>query len=57
MRWEVSLLSVERAPFTAPHYVLGVRDCCGPVETLSESLFDKHSRTGVVTAGVGMYLL
>jgi hypothetical protein len=57
MRWEVSLLSVERAPFTAPHYVLGVRDCCGPVETLSESLFDKRSRTGVVTAGVGMYLL
>jgi hypothetical protein len=51
------LPSVELAPFTAPHDVLGVCDRRGPVETLSESLPDKFSRTGVVTIGVDMYLL
>jgi hypothetical protein len=57
LRREVSLLSVELAPFTAPHDVLGVCDCRGPVETLSESLSDKCSRIGVVSTGAIMYLL
>jgi hypothetical protein len=57
LRREVSLSSIELAPFTVPHNVLGVRDYCGPVETLSKSLSDKRSRTGVVTTGAGMYLL
>jgi hypothetical protein len=57
LRREVSLLSVELAPFTVPHDVLGVRDCCGPIKTLSESLLDKCSRTDVVTAGASIYLL
>jgi hypothetical protein len=57
LRREVSLLSVELAPFTAPHDVLGVCDHCGPIETLSESLSDKCSQTGVVATGTGMYLL
>jgi hypothetical protein len=43
LRWEVSLSSVKLAPFTALYDVLGVRDCCGPVEPLSKSLFDKRS--------------
>jgi hypothetical protein len=54
---EVSLSSVELTPLTASYDVLGVFDCCGLVETLSEGLPDKCSRTGVVTAGAGMYLL
>jgi hypothetical protein len=57
LRREVTLSSIELAPFTAPHDVLGVCDCCGPIETLSEGLSDKCSQTGVVTAGAGMYLL
>jgi hypothetical protein len=57
LRREVGLSSVELAPLTAPHDVLGVCDCCGPIETLSESLPDKCPRTGVVTAGASMYLL
>jgi hypothetical protein len=52
----MSLSSIELAPFTASYDVLGVRDRCGPVETMSESLSDKCSRTGVVTAGADMYL-
>jgi hypothetical protein len=51
------LSSVELAPFTASHDVLGVCDRRGPVETLLKSLSDKCSRTGVVTIGAGMYLL
>jgi hypothetical protein len=51
------LSSVELASFTAPHNILGVCDHCGPIETLSEGLSDKCSRTGVVTAGADMYLL
>jgi hypothetical protein len=54
---EVSLSSIELAPLQAPDDVLGVCDCCGSVETLSESLSDMCSQTGVVTAGDGMYLL
>jgi hypothetical protein len=54
---EVSLSSVELVPFIAPYDVLGVCDCCGLVETLSESLPDKCSRTDMVTVGAGMYLL
>jgi hypothetical protein len=57
LRQEVILLSVELAPFTAPHDVLRVGDRCGPVEALSESFPDKCSRTGVVTKGAGMYFL
>jgi hypothetical protein len=57
LRQEVSLSSVELASFTTPHDVLGVCDRRGPVETLSESLSDKCSRTDVVTTGAGMYLL
>jgi hypothetical protein len=57
LRREVSLSGVELAPFTAPHDVLRVGDHCGPAETLSESLPDKCPRTGMVTAGAGMYLL
>jgi hypothetical protein len=57
LRREVSLLSVELAPFTAPYDVLGVCDCRGPIKTLSENLSDKCSRIGVVTTGAGMYLL
>jgi hypothetical protein len=49
--------SVELAPLTAPHDVLGVCDCCGLIENLSESLPDKCSRTSVVTAGADMYPL
>jgi hypothetical protein len=52
----MSLSSIELAPFTASYDVLGVRDRCGPVETLSESLPDKCSQTGVMTAGAGVYL-
>jgi hypothetical protein len=54
--WEMSLSGVKLAPFTASYDVLGVRNRCGPVETLSESLSDKCSQTGVVTVGAGMYL-
>jgi hypothetical protein len=54
---EVSLPSVELTPFAASHNVLRVGDRCGPEETLSESLPDKRSRTGMVTAGTGMYFL
>jgi hypothetical protein len=56
LRREMSLSSIELTPFTASYDVLGVCDRCGLVETLSESLFDKCSRTGVVTVGAGMYL-
>jgi hypothetical protein len=51
------LSSVELAPFTTLHDVLGVCDRRGPIVTFSESLLDKCSRTGVVTTGVDMYLL
>jgi hypothetical protein len=51
------LSSLELPPLTAPHDVLGVCDHSGLVETLSESLPDKCSWTGVVTAGADMYLL
>jgi hypothetical protein len=54
---EVSLPSVELVPFTAPHNVLRVGNCRGPVETLSKSFPDKCSRPGMVTIGTGMYLL
>jgi hypothetical protein len=57
LRQEMSLSGVELAPFIAPHDVLRVGDRCGPVKTLSESFPDKCSRTGMVTAGAGMYLL
>jgi hypothetical protein len=57
LRQEVSLSSVELAPFTTPHDVLGVCDCRGLVETLSEILSDKCSWTGVVSKGTGIYLL
>jgi hypothetical protein len=57
LRREMSLSSVELAPFTTPHDVLRVGDRCGPVEALSESFLDKCSRTSVVTAGAGMYFL
>jgi hypothetical protein len=57
LRREVSLSSVELAPFTAPHDVFRVGDRRGPVETLSESFSDKCSRTGVVTAGASIYFL
>jgi hypothetical protein len=57
LRWEVSLPSVELTPFTSPHDVLGVYDRRGPVETLSEGLSDKCSRTSVVTTGAGVYLV
>jgi hypothetical protein len=55
LRREVSLSSVELAPFTASYDVFGVRHCRRPVEYLSESLSDKCSRTSVMTAGAGMY--
>jgi hypothetical protein len=57
LRQEMSLLSIELAPFTVSHDVLGVYDRCGPIETLSKSLSDKCSQIGVVTASAGMYLL
>jgi hypothetical protein len=57
LRREVSLPSVELAPFIAPHDVLRVGNRCRPVETLSESLPDKCSRTGMVTTGAGLYFL
>jgi hypothetical protein len=57
LRREMSLSSVELAPFTAPYNILRVCDRCGPVKTLSKSLSGKRSQTGVMTAGVGMYLL
>jgi hypothetical protein len=57
LRREVSLSSVELAPFTSLHDVLGVYDRRGPVETLSKSFPDKCSRTCVVIAGASMYLL
>jgi hypothetical protein len=44
LRQEMSLSSVELAPFTALHDVLRVGDRCGPVETLSESFPDKCTR-------------
>jgi hypothetical protein len=53
----MSLSSVELAPITTPQDVLQVSDRYGPVETLSESFADKCSRTDMVTAGVGMYLV
>jgi hypothetical protein len=56
LRWEVSLPSVELAPFTVLHNVLQVGDRRGPVETLSESFPDKCSRSGMMTTGTGMYL-
>jgi hypothetical protein len=56
LRREVSLSSVELTPFTASYDVLGVRHHCGPVESLSESLSDKCSRTSVMTASAGVYL-
>jgi hypothetical protein len=57
LRRKMSLSSVELAPLTAPHDVLRVGDCRGPLETLSERLSDKCSRTGVVTASAGVYFL
>jgi hypothetical protein len=54
---EMSLSGVELAPFTTLHDVLRVGDRCGLVETLSKSFPDKCSRTGMVTAGAGMYFL
>jgi hypothetical protein len=54
---EVSLPGVELALFTALHDILRVGDRCGPIETLSESFPDKCLRTGMVTAGAGMYFL
>jgi hypothetical protein len=56
LRREMSLSGVKLAPFTVSYDVLGVHDRCGQVETLSESLSDKRSRSGVVIAGGGMYL-
>jgi hypothetical protein len=53
----MSLSGIELAPFTLLHDVLRVGDRCGPVETLSESLPNKCSRTDMVTVGVGMYFL
>jgi hypothetical protein len=57
LRRELSLSSVELTPFTASYDVLGVHHHRGPVESLSESLSDKCSRTSVMTAGAGVYLL
>jgi hypothetical protein len=56
LRREVSLSSVELAPFTTSYDVLGVLHCSGPAESLSEILYDKCSWTGVMTAGASMYL-
>jgi hypothetical protein len=56
LRPEVSMSSVELAPFTTWYDVLGVHHRRGPVESLSESLSDKCSRTDVMTAGAGVYL-
>jgi hypothetical protein len=56
LRREVSLSSVELAPFTMLYDVLGVRHHRGTVESLSESLSDKCSWTGVMTVGPGVYL-
>jgi hypothetical protein len=57
LRWEMSLSSIELAPFTASHDVLRVSNRRGAVETLPESFSDKCSRTDVVTAGADMYFL
>jgi hypothetical protein len=57
LRREMGLLGVELASFTAPHNVLRVGDCRGPVEILSESFPDKCSRSGMVTTCAGVYLL
>jgi hypothetical protein len=54
LRREVSLSSIELAPFTTPYDVIGVCHHCGQVESLSESLSDKCSRASVMTAGAGM---
>jgi hypothetical protein len=51
LRREMSLSSVELAPFTAPHDVLRVSDHHGPVESLSKSFSDKCSQTGIVITG------
>jgi hypothetical protein len=56
LRREVSLSSVELAPFKASYNVLGVRHHRGPVESLSESLSKKCSWTSVMTAGAEVYL-
>jgi hypothetical protein len=53
----MGLPGVELASFAAPHNVLRVGDRRGQVETLLESFPDKCSRSGMVIAGVGMYLL
>jgi hypothetical protein len=56
LRREVSLLSVELAPFATSYNVLGVRHRRRPVESLLESLFDKCYRSRVMTAGADVYL-
>jgi hypothetical protein len=50
LRQEVSLSSVELASLVASHNVIGVRHRHGPIQTLSESFFDKSPWTGVMSA-------
>ena len=42
--------SVELTPFVGAHDLLGVGYSRGPVEALSEHVFDQSSRHGMVTA-------
>jgi hypothetical protein len=53
----VSLPCIELAPLTTPHNALQVGDRRGPVETLSEGLFDECSWSGMVTTGASVYFL
>jgi hypothetical protein len=57
LRREVSFSSVELTPLAPSYDVLGVRHCCGLVETLSEGLPDKCLWAYVMAAGAGVYLL
>jgi hypothetical protein len=54
---EVSLSSIELAALLGSHDILGVRHCCGPVKSLSESFSDKSSQTGVMSTCCSMHLV
>jgi hypothetical protein len=54
MSREISLASIERAPLTGTHDLVGVSDRGGPVEALAERVAHEGARCGVVAAHTRM---
>jgi hypothetical protein len=50
MSWEISLTSIELAPLTGAHNLVGISDRGGPIESLAERVAHEGARCGVVSA-------